>query len=101
METFEKAINEHGELVLKRTPNMQSIMTWCYNTMIPIAVVHGFDGAYEKAISEYLVKLYGNKRNRPWLDELLKETGVDTEKFMSHAFQKAANLIFKSKIVKK
>jgi hypothetical protein len=97
---MKKVVNEHGQLVLVRTPNMQQILTWCYNTMIPIAIVKGFDGAYEQAISDYLKKLYGNKQNRPWLDALLKETGVDTEKFMPYAFMKAANLIFKSKIVK-
>lgn len=101
--TFQTAVNEHGEMVLVRTQNMQDVLTWSYSAMIPIAVVNGsnLNNAYEIAISEQLKKLYLNKRNRPWINELLIETGVDTDTFPGQAFFKAAHLIFKSKIVKK
>lgn len=97
---MQKALNEHGELVLIRTPNMQQVLTWCFQSMIPIAMAHGIDRDYEYTISNYLKKLYLNKRNRQWINDLLLETGVDVNTFPGYAFEKAAKLIFKSKIVK-
>lgn len=98
---MKKIVDEHGQMLLVRTPNMQQVLTWCFQSMIPIALAHGIERDYEQTISDYLKKLYLNKRNRPWLNELLLETGVDVNTFPGYAFEKAATLIFKSKIVKK
>lgn len=97
---MKKLVNEHGELVLARTPAMQTTLTWAYQDMVRIAFINGVDGAYENAISDQLKKLYLHKRSRPWINELLVETGVDVNTFPGEAFTKAGTLIFKSKIIK-
>lgn len=101
---FQKAVNEHGEMVLIRTPQMQQVLTWSHTSMLPIAITGRTGGnletAFEKEISNYLMKLYLGKSNRSWINDLLIETGVDIDKYPQTAFDKAAQLIFKSKILK-
>lgn len=101
---FKKAVNEHGEMVLIRTPQMQQVLTWAYSSMLPIAILghtgNSLESAYEEQISSYLMKLYLGKQNRSWINDLLIETGVDVNNYPKLAFQKAGRLIFKSKNLK-
>jgi hypothetical protein len=67
--------------------------------MIVVAILsrNGLDGAWETAISDRLKKLWKNPLNYPYLKELFEETGV--EGVTAHTFDKAAKLIFNSKIM--
>jgi hypothetical protein len=93
---MEKIVNENGELVLKRLPWMQEIMTSTYNRMIIVALIEtkSINGAWEYAITERLKSLWKNPVNRCMILELLEETGAEG---LNAQFDKAGYLITKSK----
>lgn len=97
---MEKLINEKGELVLKREPWMQQVLTSTYSKMIVVAILspNGLNGAWECAISDHLKSLWKNPVNYPYIKQLLDETGV--EGVTTHAFDQASKLILNSQIVK-